>query len=176
MAVKKQQTLEKVKLSSSLEDYLEAILRLEEANRVARTKDLADMLGVNMSSVTGALKVLVKKGYVDHTPYSFVTLTPKGKDIAQEVFKCHVNLARFLEKVLGIDAKLADENACRMEHAIGPKVLKKLVSFTRFVEECPIGLEGVIDGFKYYCKNGRIRPDCTMSIDKCRNNAKSAKK
>ena len=176
MPAKKQTTAAKAHLSSSLEDYLEAILRLEAINRVARTKDLADMLGVNMSSVTGALKVLVGKDYVDHTPYSFVTLTPKGKEIAEEIFRRHVSLARFLERVLGIEAELADENACRMEHAIGPKVLKKLVNFTRFVEECPIGVKGIIEGFQYYCKHGRVRPDCSMSVEMCRNNAKPVKK
>ena len=129
-----------------------------------------------MSSVTSALKALSKKGYVDHTPYSFVTLTPKGKKIAEEIYKRHVSLARFMERVLGIDAKLADENACRMEHSIGPKVLKKLVNFTQFVEDCPLGMEGVIDGFQYYCKHGRVRPDCTMSLDKCRNVKKKTKK
>ena len=53
-------------LSTSLEDYLEAIIRLEKANRVARVKDIAGALNVQMPSVTGALKTLRDKGYVDY--------------------------------------------------------------------------------------------------------------
>ena len=161
------ESLKTEKLSSSLEDYLEAILILEQTKRVARTKELAGMLGVNMSSVTGALKGLVKKGFVDHTPYSFVTLTASGKKIAAEVKKRHEALSQFLRDVLGLSPKIADENACRMEHAIGPKVMARLVSFLRFIKECPLGMEGIVEGFEYYCEHGRVRKDCSKHIDRC---------
>ncbi|MFH1550388.1 MAG: metal-dependent transcriptional regulator [Planctomycetota bacterium] len=158
----------KKKLSSSLEDYLEAILKLEQSRRVARTKDIARVLGVNMSSVTGAMKGLALKGLVNHDPYSFVTLTGKGKAIAGEITMRHKALTSFFVKVLGISPKLADENACRVEHAAGPELIERLVRFLKFLDECPLGDEGMMEGFRYYCKYGRVRKDCRSRISKCR--------
>jgi len=158
----------KKKLSSSLEDYLEAILKLEQTRRVARTKDIARVLGVNMSSVTGAMKGLALKGLVNHDPYSFVTLTEKGKAIAGEITMRHKALTSFFVKVLGISPKLADENACRVEHAAGPELIERLVRFLKFLDECPLGDEGMMEGFRYYCKYGRVRKDCRSRIGKCR--------
>ena len=66
-------------LSASLEDYLEAILNLTSESNVARSKDIAKLLSVSRSSVTGALRVLKKKGLANYKPYDYVTLTnPAG--------------------------------------------------------------------------------------------------
>ena len=160
----------KKRLSSSLEDYLEAIYHLEQDNRVARTKDIAQFLDVNMSSVTGALKGLAKKGMVEHSPYSYVTLTDVGKKIAADVVRRHEALTDFLVKVLGIASRQADENACRMEHAVDSKITHRLVRFLQFLEDCPLGDEGLIKGFRYYCEHGRLREDCQGHIEKCSSN------
>ncbi len=169
-------TAAKTKLSSSLEDYLEAILKLEQLRRVARTKDIACVLAVSMSSVTGAMKSLVRKGLVNHDPYSFVTLTGKGKAIAGEIAMRHKTLTSFFVKVFGISPKLADENACRVEHAAGPELIERLVRFLKFLDECPLGDEGLIEGFRYYCKHGRVRKNCRSHISKCRVRKKSSSK
>ena len=62
-------------LSASLEDYLEVIFHLEQSNRVARAKDIADQMNVQRASVTGALKALSGRGLINYSPYSFITLT-----------------------------------------------------------------------------------------------------
>ena len=70
-------------LSASLEDYLEAIFHLSAQSKVARSKDIAELLEVSRSSVTGALKTLSEKGLVNYKPYGFITLTDIGRAEAQ---------------------------------------------------------------------------------------------
>jgi len=90
-------------LSESLEDYLEAILRLETDHKVARQKEIAEVLKIQRGSVTSALKVLAGKGLVNYEPYSYVTLTPKGRKIAREIERRHNVIKDFLFRVLRID-------------------------------------------------------------------------
>ena len=116
-------------LSSSLEDYLEAIYHLVRENRVARVRDIAERMGVQMPSVTGALRSLAAKDLVNHDPYSYVTLTPAGERIARDMVRRHEVLTGFLSDFLGLDLAAAERNACAMEHAIEPQVLDRLVAF-----------------------------------------------
>ena len=82
-------------LSASLEDYLEVIFHLEQSNRVARAKDIADQMNVQRASVTGALKSLAGRGLVNYSPYSYITLTPAGRNIARDVIQRHEVLKDF---------------------------------------------------------------------------------
>lgn len=116
-------------LSASLEDYLEAIYHLVREGRVARVRDIAARLNVQMPSVTGALRSLAAKDLVNHDPYSYVTLTPEGERIARDMVRRHEVLTGFLSNFLGLDAAAAERNACAMEHAIEPLVLTRLVAF-----------------------------------------------
>lgn len=121
-------------ISASLEDYLETIYWLMREHRVARSKDIAERLGVTKSSVTGALRQLTSSGYVNYAPYSFVTLTEEGERLAQTIAKRHRVLGEFLHRVLGIEAGMADANACRIEHAIDGEVLDRLTAFIHFLD------------------------------------------
>jgi len=126
------------KLSSSLEDYLEAIFHTVEAKGAARAKDLVLRLGVQNSSVTQALRSLSEKKLVNYAPYDVVTLTDSGERIARDVVKRHQTLSEFLHKVLGLPENEADEGACRMEHAINAPILDRLVKFVEYFENCPM--------------------------------------
>ena len=125
-------------VSSSLEDYLEAIYHTVEAKGAARAKDLVMRLGVHNSSVTQALRSLSEKKLVNYAPYDVITLTDSGERIALDVIKRHVTLSEFLEKVLGLSAADSDEGACRMEHAINVQILDRLVKFVEYFESCPV--------------------------------------
>jgi DtxR family Mn-dependent transcriptional regulator len=116
-------------LSASLEDYLEAIFHLVEEERVARVRDIAARMNVQMPSVTGALHSLAARELVNYDPYSYVTLTPRGEVVAREVVRRHTVLTHFLTGFLGLDRETAERNACHMEHAIEPVVLQRLVEF-----------------------------------------------
>ena len=121
-------------ITSSQEDYLEAILELSEENRVARSKEIAERLNVTKASVTSAMRQLKASGLVNHDPYSYITLTEEGERIAQDVTRRHRILADFLYRVLGLDEKAADENACRIEHAIDRDVMERLVGFVNYLD------------------------------------------
>ncbi len=116
-------------LSASLEDYLEAIYHLEREGRVARVRDIAARLSVQMPSVTSALRSLASKDLVNHDRYSYVTLTPAGARVAADMVRRHEVLTGFLVDILGVPRAAAERNACAMEHTIEPAVLDRLVEF-----------------------------------------------
>ena len=113
-------------LSASLEDYLEAILNLAGQSNVARSRDIAAMLGVSKASVTGALRLLREKGLVNYKPYNYVTLTEAGRSAAAEVVRKHNILKSFFVAVLGIDKNTAQRAACKAEHVLGPQIIARI--------------------------------------------------
>ncbi len=157
-----------IELSESMEDYLEVILDLEEANKVARTKDIAEKMGVQRGSVTGALKNLGEKGLINYKPYSFITLTPRGEEIAREVTRRHTILTDFLFRVLQLDAVKASDTACRMEHAMDKPDIDRLLRFIEFIDNCPrTGIDWV-ESFVNYLATDRLDPkQCESCLNKC---------
>ncbi|MFO7900451.1 MAG: metal-dependent transcriptional regulator [Planctomycetota bacterium] len=128
-------------LSHTLEDYLETIFRLENDRGFARVRDIAAGLSVAKSAVTAALQSLSQKELVNYQPYDPVTLTPRGTEIAEEIWLRHHILEDFLEHVLGLDPERAESIACEMEHSIDNEALRRLVCFLGFIRER--GTEGV---------------------------------
>jgi DtxR family Mn-dependent transcriptional regulator len=116
-------------LSESLEDYLETIFNLSDRSGIARAKDVAETLGVAKSSVTGALRLLAEKGMVNYRPYDYITLTKKGAVEANRVAGKHSVLKSFFIDVLDIESDVAQEAACKAEHALGPAIIGRLVRF-----------------------------------------------
>jgi DtxR family Mn-dependent transcriptional regulator len=155
-------------LSESLEDYLETILELEQRQKVARAKDIAEKLKVQRGSVTGALKNLAEKGYINYAPYSYITLTPEGMTLAKEIRFRHRALKEFLIKILRIDPVTAEETACRMEHAIDQKTIERLVCFIDYIFACPRAGEQWIQSFAKYCTSKDLKQEecdrCIQSI------------
>ena len=124
-------------ITPTMEDYLEAIGQLERKERVVRVKNIARQLNVKMPSVTEALKALAKDGLIRHEKYGYVELTQKGERVAQEIYSRHQTLFKFLNQILGIDPRTADEDACKMEHTISSTALRKLVEFIKALESSP---------------------------------------
>ena len=122
-------------LSHSLEDYLEAIYQLEQKNRVARVKDIADLLNVQMPSVTGAIKNLKSKELVNYEKNSFISLSEKGLAIAKSVQSRHSTLQDFLEDILLLPPAIAETQACSMEHDINPETARRFHNCARFLKE-----------------------------------------
>ena len=154
-------------LSDSLENYLEVILELEETNKVARAKEIADRLEIQRGSVTGGLKALAEKGYINYQPYSFITLTPKGQKVAKDITHRHRVIKEFLLKVLQIDPQTAEDTACKMEHAIDGKTIERLVCFIEYVFACPRAGEDWIQSFLDYCLTDKLsQANCELCISK----------
>ncbi|NVM25949.1 MAG: metal-dependent transcriptional regulator [Desulfobacterales bacterium] len=124
-------------LTPTMEDYLEGIYNLSQEKRVVRVKDIAKKLRVKMPTVTSMLKTLSEKGMIDHEKYEDLELTGKGSDIGSQIDQRHQTLRRFLIDILQIDHDQADEDACKMEHAVSPATLERIVDFMEFVEHCP---------------------------------------
>jgi DtxR family Mn-dependent transcriptional regulator len=138
-------------LSSAMEDYLEAIYHLEQERRIARVRDIANRLGVKMSSVSSALKILGSRGLIRYDPHQFITLTDRGIKRAEEIVRKHEVLKRFLAGVLQVDPVVAEDNACRIEHHLDPVVIEKLVSFVEFMEMCPVDQTRWLEKFAESC-------------------------
>ncbi|HHY52983.1 MAG TPA: metal-dependent transcriptional regulator, partial [Clostridiales bacterium] len=89
-------------LREASENYLEAILKLEEMSGPVRSIDVANLLGVSRPSVNKAVSVLKKAGMVEQQPYGRISLTPLGREQARAVDFRHQTLKRFLTKILGV--------------------------------------------------------------------------
>lgn len=148
-----------IPLSESMEDYLEVILALEKQNKVARAKDIAEKMGVQRGSVTGALKSLGEKKLINYAPYSFITLTPRGRQIAAKIENRHQVLQDFLARVLQVDHETAAATACRMEHAIDDLSMDRLVCFIDYIFNCPRTGEDWIRSFVHFC--GKNAPEAS---------------
>ncbi|NCC52499.1 MAG: DtxR family transcriptional regulator [Spartobacteria bacterium] len=155
-------------LSANMEDYLETIFILIREKTVARSRDIARLLSVNRSSVTGALQALSRNGLVNYEPYGYVTLTREGAEVAEKILRRHEALRDFFVRVLAIDSDEADEAACRMEHGISKHIVDRLIDFAEFVEVCPRAGAKWVHGFGYQCREASISKDtCERCITRC---------
>lgn len=154
--------MDQVELSSSQEDYLEAIYFLSRQGEGARSKDIAARLQVRPASVTGALKALAEKGVINYAPYGEVSLTDRGYQIATLVAGKHEALLHFFTQVLGLSREEAEEFACTMEHSIPDQILERLVCFAEYTERCPgftAAWQENAEG--YFCRaTGHPSPHC----------------
>jgi len=151
-------------LSASLEDYLEAIFHIAAEKQAARAKDIAQRLELKNSSVTGALRALSEKGFVNYAPYDLITLTAKGKRAAKNIIHRHETLRNFLTNVLFLDEAEAELNACKMEHTISQKILNRLVQFMKFVEICPRVEKNWLRNLRHYKETGELQEACKRCI------------
>ena len=117
------------------EDYLEAMVMLgADATNSVRAVDVAEKMGVSKASVSKAVGVLKQKGFVDQPYYGDITLTDDGVAYGNKVFERHRALTMFLNKALGIELKTAEEEACKMEHAISDASFEKWIAFIDALE------------------------------------------
>jgi len=149
-----------ISLSASLEDYIEAICHIVAEKKVARGKEIAKRLKVSRASVTEALRSLAKKGLINYEPYEVITLTEKGREVAEDVIRRHDALKEFFIKVLAIDDTIAEESACRIEHAAPPEVIDRLIRFVEYIEVCPGKGADLIKGYLQYCEKGQLQKGC----------------
>jgi DtxR family Mn-dependent transcriptional regulator len=154
-------------LSSSLEDYLEAIFHIVKEKGAAKARDISKRLGVTSPSVTEALKHLAERNLVNYQPYDVITLTDAGETTAKLVVRRHDVLRDFLVKVLAVTPDEADEGACRMEHAVGGEIIERLIKFVEFLEVCPRGGTEWIKKFAYYYEHGRDVEECERCLALC---------
>ncbi|HJJ31375.1 MAG TPA: metal-dependent transcriptional regulator [Methanocorpusculum sp.] len=117
-------------LSVKEEDYLESILNTILEKGYARSHDIAEDLHVVPSAVSEMFAKLGEKNLVNYRKYEGVTLTPAGRLIAEQVKFRHTILVEFLE-ILGVPKKIADADACFMEHELNTVTIQKIKEFVK---------------------------------------------
>lgn len=117
------------RMSPSLEDYLEAVLKLADSDSGARTTDIATELGVSKASVNQAIGLLSERGLVQQERYGPIYLTDDGRVRARAIYKRHQAIKAFLMIILGVEEHTAEEDACSIEHVISKETMARLVEY-----------------------------------------------
>lgn len=128
--------------STAMDDYLEQILHLIEANGYARAVDISKNLGISQASVTNMLQRLDTEGLVNHVKYRGTTLTEEGRRIALAIIERHKTLTRFL-RLFGIDEETIYKDVEGMEHHVSRPTLKVISAVADALEADPELLERV---------------------------------
>ena len=116
------------KSHESSEDYLETILILREKNGNVRSIDIVNKMNFSKPSISIAMKKLKSEGMVEMDLNGYITLTPKGEEVARRIYSRH----KLLEKCLiaiGVEPGTAEEEACRIEHVIDDDTYDKINAF-----------------------------------------------
>jgi DtxR family transcriptional regulator, Mn-dependent transcriptional regulator len=126
--------MNKKNLSPSVEDYLEAVYKLNLRSHKVRVKDIADDLAISPSSVTEVLHKLVDLKLIRHKRYGKVDLTNEGEEIAQKIFSRHKLIVKFLTSILGVDEETAQKDSCKIEHSVSDETVTRLIQFIEFLK------------------------------------------
>lgn len=111
--------------NESAENYLETILMLSKVRPVVRSVDIAEELGYKKSSISVAMKNLREKEHITVTKEGFIYLTDSGREIAEMIYERHELLTKWLTS-LGVDEKIASEDACRVEHVLSKETFEAI--------------------------------------------------
>ena len=114
-----------LKIQESAENYLETILILKQRQGQVRSIDIVNELNFSKPSVSVAMKKLRESGLIEIAPDGMITLLPEGMRIATTIYERHVLLSQYLIR-LGVDPKVAAEDACRIEHVISEESFGKI--------------------------------------------------
>lgn len=108
------------------EDYLETILVLHNKNDIVRSIDVAAELGFSKPSVSRAMGILKKDGYISMDEKGHIVLSESGQKVATSIYERHNNIAKFLMEVLGVSEENALKDACRIEHDLSNEAYGKI--------------------------------------------------
>ena len=110
------------------EMYLEAIYVLAKNNGHVRSVDVSEYLGYSKPSVSRAMGILRKHGYITMDSEVGLALTEAGRQIAEKIYARHTLLTKLLIHI-GVSEQTAAEDACRLEHAISDESFEALKRF-----------------------------------------------
>ena len=117
-----------MQIKESAENYLEAILMIQNKKGNVRSVDVANELSFTKPSVSVAMKAFREEGYITMDDHGNILLTEKGKRIAERVYERHQVIAKAL-MALGVDEETALEDSCKIEHDISAQTFEKIKEF-----------------------------------------------
>lgn len=143
-------------ISKALEMYVKTIHKLQtesEDEEAITVTEISDQMEVKPPSVTDAIQRLDKLGMVDYKRYRGVKLTKKGMKVAEEL-ACRFDTLKEFLILIGVDDKIATEDACEIEHMAHPKTVQHLMKFVEFVQSTPEKPKW-LDQFQEFLKTGK---------------------
>lgn len=140
-------------MSTSTEEYLEALYNLTHDSKPASTSAISKRLNIAPASVTEMMHKLAGEGYVNYSPYQGVTLTPQGYRLAEKMTRKHRLLERFLHDVLKIGNDKVHKEACEMEHALSDETARAMCQALKAPDSCP--------------DDGQLIPACDLGFSSC---------
>ncbi len=117
-------------LQESGEMYLESIYLLSKKGGIVRSVDVCEYMGYSKPSVSRAVGLLKKGGYITVTEDGGLHLTDIGREVSEKIYERHTIVTEFLVKA-GVPREVAVEDACKMEHVISDATLE---AFKRFIK------------------------------------------
>ena len=114
-----------MKIHASGEDYLEAVLMQQKEKGMVRSVDLARHMGFSKPCISHAVGVLKNHGFLSVDGDGFLHLTDIGREVAEKIYERH---QFFTEQLMaaGVDRETAEQDACRIEHAISESSFRQL--------------------------------------------------
>ena len=125
-----------MKIHESAENYLETKKKKKNRKGLVRSIDIANELGFSKPSVSIAMKNLRENGYIEVDSKGFIELAESGKKIAELIYERHTFLSAWLENI-GVNPKIAAEDACRMEHIISGETFEAIKKHVNKVKKFP---------------------------------------
>lgn len=119
-----------MKIQESAENYLETILMLYQRKGFVRSIDIANEMGFSKPSVSVAMKNLKENGYIVIDDVGMISLTEKGRKIAEKTYERHTLFTEWLIR-LGVSPDVAAVDACRMEHAVSEESFTAIKKFAQ---------------------------------------------
>jgi DtxR family Mn-dependent transcriptional regulator len=143
-------------LTARAEDYLRAVYEITKQKGYARIKDVAGKLSVQPSTAVEMIKKLHVNEFVFYEKYGGITLTPRGKEVAEAIKKRHDTFKRFLQIIL-VPKEIALKDAHVLEHQLDSKTILQFTKFVEFVTSAsaskhPKFVERWLEQFKRYCE------------------------
>lgn len=123
--------MDNLKISATLEDYLELIYETIQDKSTIKAIDIAKKFNISRASVTEALQRLEQKGYIKYGRYQPISLTDKGSDLAKDIIYKHETLKKFFVSLLNLSQEEAELNACKIEHIITPTAFERIKEYVK---------------------------------------------
>ncbi|MBD3381120.1 MAG: metal-dependent transcriptional regulator [candidate division Zixibacteria bacterium] len=137
-----------MKITPRIEDYLETVFRLSQKLDTVGVSDVARARKVSVPTARTAINRLQDIGLLHQKHYGKIILHDSGRERAQQIYRVHRTLKRFLTEILQVDDKIAEKEACYMEHGLGKETLRRLTLLLNSLDRSLTRESGFLEKFR----------------------------